>query len=388
MRLSGKTLRHLLVCLGTLAFAPTGGPPLRADMTVEDIVDNVRRNEGLYENIDVTLYHEHRIDEDEAPSTGTVNEIVSLNSRTKFVSQDGLFRLDRTGKSTTAENEYSDDRVSAFDGDLTRIYEQNTIANIAHHKQQEPDGVRPHMLLFRTPSVIRCALSTLLSGERARGDELARLSDEKTREVTYLGAEDFNGLRCHRIRVTTIVKPDWPSGHWDLWLAEDRNYLPVRRLDFRRGISDKIPEGEGVVEEFREIEPGIWFPFAVRATGYNAWAVQTKGIEVPHWHARFATEAVSLHPRYPREYFADVPFSDGTAVYEIQGKDVVRSYVKGAPHAASSARPGTGARWWIIIANILIAAGTVIYLLSRSLTRNPQPRKVVNTSNMSLTEKE
>lgn len=379
MRLNSKTLRHLLVCLGTLAVAATGGAPLRAEMTIEDIIENVRRNEALYDNIDVTLLTEHHIDDRHTPVNfdNGASEVVSMSSRTKFVGQGGLFRLDQTGKSIAGDKGFSEDRISAFDGKITRIYDQNAIGNLVDRKKEDPNRIRPHMLLFRTPSLVRCALSTFLSGEGARSDELAWLSDDLTRKVTYQGELKVKGLRCHVVWITCVEKPEGDTGRWELWLAEDRNYLPVRRLDFRSIISKDLPEGEGEVDDLREIEPGVWFPFAARATGYNAWAVQTKGVQQLEWEERFITDEVSLHPNYPPEYFADVPFPDGTAVYEIKGDEIARSYVNGAPGAASSA-PVQGARWWLLIANVVIAVAAATFVVSRSRQGRQKRRKLVN----------
>jgi hypothetical protein len=45
------TMKTMIAVVVTLL----ASPPARADVTLEDIIENVRRNEALYENLDVKL---------------------------------------------------------------------------------------------------------------------------------------------------------------------------------------------------------------------------------------------------------------------------------------------------------------------------------------------
>lgn len=63
-----RTIRLLSVLLSILLFAATAVAPLRADLSLEDIIENVRRNEALYSDIDLSIKCEYSIG-DRAPSS-------------------------------------------------------------------------------------------------------------------------------------------------------------------------------------------------------------------------------------------------------------------------------------------------------------------------------
>ena len=56
---------------------------------------------------------------------------------------------------------------------------------------------------------------------------------------------------------------------WSLWLARDRNLLPVRHEWHELRVSKTVPTGVFRVSELREIRPALWFPFKARDV---AWA--------------------------------------------------------------------------------------------------------------------
>lgn len=203
----------------------------------------------------------------------------------------------------------------------------------------------------------------------ARGDELAWLREDQTRNVTYRGERTFHGLRCHVVSIAcVIVERSEEFSRWELWLAEDRNYIPVRRLDFRYIISKNLPEGEGEVDGFREIEAGVWFPSSARAVGYRPLVLQEKGAQQLDWERRYSVEEVSLHPQYPPEYFSDVAFPDGTAVYEVSGGRITRSYRQGSPETAvpQGALPSRSSVLIVNVALLVVAMGFVFWRSRRA----------------------
>jgi hypothetical protein len=103
---------------------------LFAAMTIPDITDNVRRNEALFANIDVTLRSVYSIGDRTPPTLkgGTIAR--ESNTTLHYVAQGEMFRLDRIGAALTAESERNEGRVQAFDGAITRRFEQNRIGNL------------------------------------------------------------------------------------------------------------------------------------------------------------------------------------------------------------------------------------------------------------------
>ena len=75
------------------------------------------------------------------------------------------------------------------------------------------------------------------------------------------------GRPCQKVKITTCVGSSRrPHSAWILWLAIDRNYLPIRQEAYTYHYSKSDPVGVGVAKDLREIAPGIWFPFAAEIT--------------------------------------------------------------------------------------------------------------------------
>src|SRR4029077_8276463 len=86
--------------------------------------------------------------------------------------------------------------------------------------------------------------------------------------VRERGADQFRGLRCHKIFVEA-----WNNGNRhsssELWLAEDRNLIPARIINHTYRQSPDLPVGEHVIEEWKELRPGVWFPMKAHTDRYD-----------------------------------------------------------------------------------------------------------------------
>ena len=79
-------------------------------------------------------------------------------------------------------------------------------------------------------------------------------------------------------------------------------------------------------------------------------------------------ELVTLEPHYPIEFFREFTVPDGTAVYEVAGGKISRSYRQGAPGVApSSTNVKLRSRLWVFIP--ILAGITCFALLLRSRRR-------------------
>ncbi len=341
---------------------------VRAEVTLEDIIENVRRSEALYENLDVVIHTEYEIGDREPAQFDQGAEVLKSSSRVHYVRQDGLFRLDRTGSSHDTERTLSLDRVRAYDGGTTRGVEGTKVANIIQGRQDDKDLVRPHMLLLRNTLHCKAPLSVYLTGTEAmRSHPDSHWEGDLSLRNTYLGEADFNGLRCHRVRITTHVPAGPPDDSFELWLAEDRNYLPIRRFGFTFRYSENVPIGEGVVTALREIAPNIWFPTAAEMTVYDGIELQRSGRRdrVAN-RTTYAVEEVSLTPRYNLAYFRDVTIPDGTAVYEVTDGKITRSYREGAPGAPGGKPIAIRRGRWVVLRVVLFF---VLMIVARYVAR-------------------
>jgi hypothetical protein len=290
-----------------------------AEISVRDIIENVQRNEALYDDIDLKMVEEYSIgDRIPIDEPEGAKEIASTASTLHYVGQQGMFRLDVTGTFVVRKGPVPLDRIRAFDGKTTRSLDQGTVANVMNRKVEDAGTPRPHTLFIS--SVIHAPLSTFLSGHAAMAAYPTggkKYRDQLTIAVSYHGDTEFESLPCREVWVTTSAGGT-PTDRWELLLAESRNYLPVRMRAFTFHLSNNVPVGEGEIGPLLEVEQGIWFPSSVTIRSFDPAVLQREGKQRPNWERRFTVEGVSLHPNYEVGYFSDVPFPPGTAVYETK----------------------------------------------------------------------
>lgn len=321
-------------------------------VSLDNIVDNVRQNEDLYKNIEVTMMEHYVVGDQVIPGTGNDYRIPTKIDKTlRFIRQDGKYRLEKHGiheysngqTNTTIEN-----RIVAYDGEKTRLLEQAAVGNIVVGPVDDPYFVKPHMFLLQQDRWI-ATLSTWLKGHDALAADPRGRSDldPKVRlENTYQGVAVFRGLRCHEVWITLVFKSTGERGtRREMWLAEDRNYIPARVVTWSPNESKVIPSSESYVNEWREIKPGIWFPMAATCTRYDPFALQRDGTQRLQWRSEHTVKEVSLDPKHDIAFFRDVKFPDGTAVYEVDNGKITKSYRVGVPDAPGGPTPNVMGRW-------------------------------------------
>ena len=155
---------------------------------------------------------------------------------------------------------------AAFDGHRTILihHEQSVEAFSGRHEH----GLHapPHSwILF--PQHVNFPLSVLIGGTAAiqRLPRLTRHSEadgshlafEKL-EVRYLGEEVVSDHPCVKLELKRwLYRKDQPKPQ-SLWLAKDRNFLPIKHLSIP--FNSDVPTRETVVTEFQEIAPDLYLP--------------------------------------------------------------------------------------------------------------------------------
>ena len=282
-----------------------------SDDRLQSIIENVRQNESLYTELDVRLRETYRIG-DHAPvvSSDGTEEIISKDKAIHYVTQSGMFRLDIEGTSHTKTGPSVRDRIRAFDGTTTRLFDQDVVGNIITGRSDDDNAVRPHMLLMRY-SFLMIPLSTLLSGDEAIAAHPAgKPSANSVHSIRYDREDEFRGRPCHVVTVASVSKSSGEErSRREYWLAEDRNYIPVRLLNYTYRASRDIHSGEDVVEEFTEISPGVWFPTLASFTAYDKLQLGRDGQQRLKWREDYVVQEASLDPNYDMAYFRDIEFS-------------------------------------------------------------------------------
>ena len=333
--------------------------PADAAKSLDAIIDNVRQNEALYENIDVLMQTTYKnlkeIPKDKGnPGKDNFKEYKHRQYSIRSVRQDGMFRTEMTGKTMFADKTASDkNRVRMFDGEKTRVAVGNRVGNVITGRSEGGDLMRPHMFFLR-PMGIVAPLSTYLQGHKAMAAcPTVTWRPSRTLENTYQGEAEFQGLKCHKVWITTLFKGK-PHDRWELWLAEDRNYIPVRLVGYTFRFSKDIPVAIGTVSQWRQLKPGIWFPLGIRVTVFDMLKVQREGKHVPIWQEDYVAQEVSLEPKYDVAFFRDLEFAAGTAVYEVNASgDITSSYRKGAPESPGGPERSS-TRWLLVIVSIVL----------------------------------
>jgi hypothetical protein len=344
---------------------------------IRQIIENVCANEALYENIEVRILENYKLI-DRKPTVGkagenTVHELATIDKDIRYVSQSGMFRVDVQGQSTTAEPTLSEERIAMFDGKTARVLDQKRIGNVIAGRLNDVNAIRPHMLLLRNSlSISLVPLSTLLQGDAAMIAADVNWDPKHTNEITYQGEEEFQSLKCHKFWLTTSVPHEGAtvaSSRSELWLAEDRNYIPVRLVVYDLGWSRTLACKEASVSGFQQIEEGIWFPVGATVLRYDSVALHYEKRQKAYGRYTYDVKSVTLNPTYDVSFFRDLTFPAGTSVYEVENGKIVKSYTVGL--AGDPALRQRRWLWWILWANLAVALAIVgaVYMRHRRKRR-------------------
>jgi hypothetical protein len=325
------------------------------DGRMREVVENVRANEELYRNLEVRIRKHFQSGTFTHPQP---NYIERAEGNARFVYQNGMvyFRNDEESKDLGG-NVQKPDTLLGYDGETMRIIEQNAIANLREGWVDEPRLLRPHTMLLSVSAGVRFPLSEyLIGGKPIRVHP--NYKDVKV-SVFHEGEEKIDGLRCIKIR--TEYHPDaWKHDKADIrhtWLAVERNYLPVRTEARQYTMLDYAPQEVGRAEDFREIAPGVWFPFKASLVVYDGPALYYDKKLVAINTTEWTVDQANLDPNYDVSFFRDVPIPDGMTVYVIKGGKTVQKYVKGG---MIRTRPRERSWTWPAVGAALTVVGSIL----------------------------
>jgi hypothetical protein len=299
------------------------GSAVHAQDRLWETIKAVRQNEALYANLDVLLRCEYETGDGRRLGDGffnvedsTPDQSAASRARSKrdgavrlvsqfgtrfvgqrsetfhFVSQDGMIRRDWKGTSTFDDGKQrSWHRMLLFDGTTTRLSDESPPHDCYPASAIVKDTtIRPHMLVFRSWD-LDASLSEFLEGEREW-------------EASYQGKEEIDGLKCRRVRITKSARRQRrPSFRVELWLAEEKNYIPVHMLEYKPFRSDELPHAEAAVDQWREIGPGVWFPTSTSIAVYSGPAPKRENTQKLSWREQCTVEQVSLEPTHAVTFF-------------------------------------------------------------------------------------
>ncbi len=349
-----------------------------------DIIQNARTSEQLYANLEVVATWSFHIDEQFNKGLAPSGLVVEAERSIRNVYQNGMCYL-RTGGAQRSSNDRSVslDFHLGYDGEKTRVVDQELVANVVDGPLEDANLIRPHTLLLGGARVYFPLSIYLEAGEALKSQPLARPYAKRIQlTVSYEGEEVVEGLNCFKVRCETqsraasakagkAAKPSQttPADVRFIWLAIERNYLPVRTEFYHTAMKVNRPVEVGRVDELREIAPGVWFPFRTTLEKYN-W----KGL-VPHTElVRSSTEhytvtRVDLDPHYDRRLFSEIAIPRNAAVYEVRNDRIIKSYREGDDRQLSPRRPRGWLRLLPVINIVVIVTLVGIFAVHRRRRR-------------------
>jgi hypothetical protein len=302
---------------------------LERSAALQAIIDNVRANETLYSNIDVKWECTYRL---ERPTERTKDLLRTADERGRVALQGQLFFVDI--KRDYEDNDGSRGKRSfreAFDGTTTRILRDDQVGNIIDGRQESMRLIRPHDLLKRR-SATKVPLSTYLEGaEACRAHPLGRIYRTNYKDlrstIEIVGEERIGDRMCVHLRDTWFLTQNGERKvnlDEDIWLAIDRNYIPVKRSN--SSYADRSGNLLGQIDEvtgFREVEPGIWYPTEVITDCPDDVIAAVKKQRVLGWREVLKVVDVTINPTMDKEIFSDVKFSPSAVVYHVKNGEIV-----------------------------------------------------------------
>lgn len=312
----------------------TAVAPESSARRMAELVDLVRANEEKYQNLETQIDRSFRQFQN-VPDVALGGSVAPFSAAIDAVERSAA----RSGKSwytTTTNTSFSDGRTTSqeltevSDGDRTVVnwikddpankVRRRTADSRVQTAAEEFLSHRPHMLLD----------SVRLNAARPFSDRLAlvgsRGSDLRVARAEWLAEETRDGHVCDVIRLATVVKgamsdeaaKDRAEVRFQdarvIWLARDRNYLPIRQESYGLAWSAELPASVATLTNLREIAPGVWYPFQRSFLGFEATGPATSDDArlVVRYRYDDRVKKAALDPEVPPAWFRSLPVDAGT----------------------------------------------------------------------------
>jgi thiol-disulfide isomerase/thioredoxin len=223
------------------------------------------------------------------------------------------------GRLRSEENE-----LRAFDGQWTRTFTRSVgedpkgqrWASLRKGGGEKAEGrgdgipvLRPHTFLVRDDGLYGPLADLLVSPWHDRINRY-RL------RFRYCGEEALDGHPCVKLRgEVTVSEGQPPHSFMALWLATDRNYIPIKLEHYGGNFGLwRMPTSISRCDDFRQIAPGVWYPFRSTQLAFDYWQDMARGRITLNWRQVYEVESARLSPRVDAALFHDVVLPAGTKV--------------------------------------------------------------------------
>lgn len=310
--------------------------------TLQDLIREIERNEKFYadQRLKLTRVYE------KFPKAADPDQQIRKQWDYSLTLQGQKFRLEEKSKGRLKvgyigavkipkngpKSRYSEsESLQVFDGTTFCSLRKQLIENPenAEQTQSQTRGqisdeypiltnlARPHMYLLSSGAP-KVPLSTYMKGAPAvlAYPNPSYVAPGSKIETQLLADREFQGLKCKRVLIDVILSNGTRHNGWELWLAVDRNLLPVRNLSYTYRWSTEMPIAESTVDEWREVQPGVWIPVRFHTDRYDSFVIKREGKQQLSWREKFHVTSISLDLQQLSEtVFSNLDFPAGTRVY-------------------------------------------------------------------------
>jgi hypothetical protein len=351
---TGRILRTAIVLLVVLGYSSALNAQQKPPMSLPQLIELLKVNEQLYSNIDLSFERvEVAHDRTDRPPPGKrirgnkfrQTAFVAYERSTegaRFVAQGEKRRFTSATSGVDVNGEpQSGSYDVAFDGKTTTSLSGN-IANITEDNREFGNGQSVNSICYHNWNCPEPLSKFLAATELAGGSHV---------RWTALSRAKFDGLDCVGVRCEVLTGPkadvmDWAA---NFWLAIDRNYIPAKMEFWRYANGQVLDESSGVVAQWKQLQPGIWYP--VRTERKNYSHNQTTHVKRFMLEDSMTVKDVSLTPHQPDEFFR-IAFPPEATVYKVINNRVVNATEPvPTPVARSVAR---GRLYAILALNVLV----------------------------------
>ena len=142
----------------------------------------------------------------------------------------------------------------------------------------------------------------------------------------YCGEEDTDGHPCVKLRgKVTPHEGRPPQSFIALWLATDRNYIPIKLEHYGGNFGlPPMPAGISRSDDFRQIAPGVWYPFRSTLLSFDNWQDMAQHRITLNWRRVYEVESATSSPKVDAGLFHEVVLPAGT---KVQVSDEERNYL-------------------------------------------------------------
>jgi thiol-disulfide isomerase/thioredoxin len=302
-----------------------------------EVVAKVKEHESRYADLEVKAGFDYKHVGSSMHRSGVISE--QTNAGRSVVRRNLAHFTEHAAYSTVDGRRSEQKSVEAFDGQWTRAVnrftrddrEEQIWASLrkggGEKAEGRHDGVpifRPHTFLLR---------DDWLYGPLA--DLLVSQWHDKTNEYRlrfrYCGEEAYDGHPCIKLRGdVTTQEGEPPHSFMAVWLAIDRNYIPIKLEHYGGNFGlQPMPGAIYRCDDFREIAPGIWYPYRATLFSFDNWQDMARGRITLTWHRDYKVESVTLSPKADAELFKNVVVPAGTKVQvSDEDGDYVGQYIQ------------------------------------------------------------